>query len=300
MNQPDSRLRTWLRRFAGAFHIGLGLLAVISISGCLYLLSIFLFDPSGAEEWTVGLRPSQYYADIGADQRVFSDSVYTSVVGVAHNSGGSIEATLEALISGADVIEVDVAEIDGVLYSAHSPPLPFVGQRWFRGPSLARVWAASLGAEAISLDLKDSSPRYVQLVANFLAARSPFRTVIVSSREPQVLRTLRPLVPNAIMLLSIPDARTLTGLQENDSLVNDIDGVTIRHTVLDADNVTWLRENGLLIFAWTVNDLPRANELIGFGIDAITTDNLGIQTLLSGIPENGSRLDPAPSTPPPP
>lgn len=300
MNQPDSRRRSWLRRCAGAAHIGLGLLAVLVISGSLYLLSIFVFKPSSAEEWTVGLRPSQYYADVGADQRVFSASVYTSVVGVAHNSGGSIEATLEALMSGADVIEVDVAEIDGVLYSAHSPPLPFVGQRWFRGPSLARVWAASQGAEAISLDLKDSSPRYVQLVANFLAARSPFRKVILSSREPQVLRTLRPLVPNAILLLSIPDLRTLNDLQGNDSLVNDLDGVTIRHSVLDADNVAWLRDNGLVIFAWTVNDLPRANELIGYGVDAITTDNLGIQTLLSGVPEHGSRLDPTPSTAPPP
>lgn len=293
-------VQTWLRRIAIGLHAIVALIATGVIGSCLYLLWIFLFDPAGAEEWTVGLRPSQFYADIDSDEKIFSDAVYGAVFGVAHNSGGSIEATLEALISGADVIEVDVAEIDGELYSAHSPPLPFVGQRWFRGPSLARVWAASLGAEAISLDLKESSPEFVGLVADFIAARSPYRQVIISSREVSVLRALRPRVPNAILLLSVPDERTLDSLRTDEPALDVVDGVTIRHTVLDDDNVAWLSAEGLLVFAWTVNTLERVNELVGYGVDAITTDNLGIQALLSGNERGERELVPATETSPPP
>jgi hypothetical protein len=300
MASPTAPAHPWLRRIAIGLHVAVALVATGVIATCLYLLWFFIFDPAGAEEWTVGLRPSQFYADIDSEGKVFSDAAYGAVFGVAHNSGGSIEATLEALISGADIIEVDVAEIDGVLYSAHSPPLPFFGQRWFRGPSLARVWAASLGAEAISLDLKESSPAFVRLVIDFLDARSPYRQVIISSREVSVLRALRPHVPEAILLLSVPDERTLLTLQTDDAALEIIDGVTIRHTVLDADNVAWLNAQHLLVFAWTVNTLERVNELVGYGVDAITTDNLGIQALLSGNERGERDLVPATETSPPP
>ena len=300
MSTPAATAHPWLRRIAIGLHVVIALAATGMIATCLYLLWLFIFDPAGAEEWTVGLRPSQFYADIEIDAKVFSDAAYGAVFGVAHNSGGSIEATLEALISGADIIEVDVAEIDGELYSAHSPPLPFVGQRWFRGPSLARVWAASLGAEAISLDLKESSPAFIRLVAEFVDARSPYRQVIISSREVSVLRALRPQVPEAILLLSVPDERTLNILRTDDAALEVIDGVTIRHSVLDSDNVVWLAGQGLLVFAWTVNTLERVNELIGYGVDAITTDNLGIQALLSGNERGERDLVPATETSPPP
>jgi hypothetical protein len=299
MDQSTATGSRWLRRLVVGLHLVVALIATGVIGTCLYLLGIFILNPAGAEEWTVGLRPSQFYADIDIDQKVYSDAAYGAVFGVAHNSGGSIEAVLEALISGADIIEVDVAEIDGVLYSAHSPPLPFVGQRWFRGPSLARVWAASLGAEAISLDLKESSGTFIRVLIDFLDNRSPYRQVIISSREVSVLRALRPHVPEAILLLSVPDVRTLDRLRLDEPALRVIDGVTIRHTVLDADNVAWLTAQDLLVFAWTVNDLARVNELIGYGVDAITTDNLGIQALLSGNARGERDLRPTPEPFPP-
>ncbi len=44
----------------------------------------------------------------------------------------------------------------------------------------------------------------------------------------------------------------------------------------------WLESTGLLVLAWTVNDLARLNELVQLGVDAITTDNLAIMELLGG------------------
>lgn len=277
-------------RLAGAARVALLMLASGVIASSLSLLGYFLVDPEGAEEWTIGRRPNQYFTDIDPDAQIFSTAAYGAIFGVAHNSGGSIEATLEARINGADVIEVDVAEIDGVLYSAHTPPLQFLGQRWFRGPRLDRVWAASFGAEAVMLDLKDSSPGYVRLVGDFLETRPPTRQAIVSSRTPWVLQLLRARAPDAILLLSVPDDAALQALRTNDLLLDAIDGVTVRHTVLDADHAAWLAEEDLLVFAWTVNDLDRVNELMRLGVDGVTSDNLAIVNLFAGVTDDEREL----------
>lgn len=272
----------WSARLLGAARVLLVVIASVVISGSLYLLAYFVVNPEGAEEWTVGRRPNQYFTDIDPDAQAYSTAAYGAVFGVAHNSGGSIEATLEARINGADLIEVDVVVIDGVLYSAHTTPLPFLGQRWFRGPRLDRVWAASFGADAVMLDLKDSSPHYVQLVGDFLEARPPTRQVIVSSRSPWVLQLLRVRAPEAILLLSVPHDAALRAMQNNEPLLETIDGITVRHTALDADHAAWLADQGLLVFAWTVEDLERVNELMRLGVDGITSDNLAIVNLFAG------------------
>jgi hypothetical protein len=247
------------------------------------MLGYFALDPSGAEEFTVGLRPSQFYRVFDNEDRAFADETYTDVFGVAHNSGGRIETTLEALIYGADVIEVDIVEVDGALYSAHTPPLPFLGPHFFRGPSLDQIWNASYRADALKLDLKESSPQFVGLVADFLVSRPGGRDVMVASRSPDVLRTLRQRAPEAVLLLSVPSAGAFDNLQADGSLQAAIDGVTIRQSLVDADRASWLTEHDLLIFAWTVNDLARVNELIQLGAAGITTENLAILTLLGGL-----------------
>lgn len=282
----NTRLPMWTTRLAGAARILLVAIASVVISGSLYLLAYMVMNPEGAEEWTVGRRPNQYYTAIDHDALTFSTAAYGTIFGVAHNSGGSIEATLEALINGADVIEIDVVELDGALYSAHTPPLPFLGQRWFRGPRLDRVWAASVGADAVMLDLKDSSPHFVRLVGDFLESRPSTRQVIVSSRSPWVLQLLRVRAPEAILLLSVPHDAALRAMQNNEPLLETIDGITVRHTALDADHAAWLSDQGLLVFAWTVEDLERVNELMRLGVDGITSDNLAIVSLFAG--ETGS------------
>lgn len=288
---------TGARRVAAACRTVVVVLACLVISGCLVLLGMFVLDPDGAEEWTVGRRPNQYFTDIDHDLRTFSNDAYGAVFGVAHNSGGSIEATLEALINGADVIEVDVVELDGVLYSAHTPPLPFLGQRWFRGPRLDRVWAASLGADAVMLDLKEITPGYVRLVGDFLESRPSSRQAIVASRSPWVLQLLRVRAPDAVLLLSVPDETVLRAMQNNEDLLDTIDGITVRHTVLDAENAAWLGDQRLLVFAWTVNDLERVNELMRLGVDGITSDNLAIINLFAGDVRGEREVRRTPGTP---
>lgn len=288
--------RRWPVRVATGIRVTITLIAVAVISGSLYLIGLFIFDPEGGEEVTIGLRPNQFYAAFDPEDRMYSDESYGLVFGVAHNSGARTDATLEALVYGADLIEVDVVEVDGVLRAAHTRPLPIVGQRWFRGPSLEHVWTAAYQADAIKLDLKETSPKFVSLVVEFINSRPEGRAVVVASRENWILRALRVRAPSAILLKSVADRATIEELLQNDSLLAVIDGITVRHTLLDQDIAVWLQHEGLLVFAWTVNDMNRVNELMALGVDGITSDNLAILNLLGGQQRTERDL-PAPSPP---
>lgn len=274
----SGRLRTWLL----AAKVIVSLLAVVVISGAIYVLGLFILRPDLGEEFTVGLRPNQFYSAIDPDARMFAPEAYGVVWGVAHNSGASTDAILDALVNGADFIEVDVVEVDGRLRAAHTAPLPIVGSRLFRGPTLDRVWTASYQADARMLDLKESTPAYVNLVIEFLNSHPTSEPVLVSSRDAWVLRSIRIGAPHALLLLSVPDEATLNRIQHSEALIDLIDGITVRHTALTPESATWLQMEGLLVFAWTVNDIDRVNELMTLGVDGITSDNLAIVTLLGG------------------
>lgn len=284
------RLAGWTRTIDRMARIGIAVLASLAIAGCLYLLGLFIIAPEQGEGWTVGRRPNQFFTELDPERKIFSNEAYAHVFGVAHNSGASVEATLEALVVGADVIEADVAMVDGTLYVAHDPPLPFLGQRWFRGPRLDRIWAATYGADAVMLDLKSSDRTYLDALVAFLQARQYTRQVIISSRSSAALQFLHQQLPEVSLVLSVPDEASLRSLQGNAALLESLDGVSIRHTVLNETSVGWLKEHHLLIFAWTVNDMDRVNELVRLGVDGITSDNLAIVSLLAGNPDTERTL----------
>lgn len=269
-------------RWATVMRVVLAVLAVLVSAGSVVVLGAFAWNPDGMEEYTIGRRPSTFLRAFELEERIFPDEIYADVLGVGHNSGGRIEATLESLIFGADVIEVDVVAVDGVLYSAHKPPLPFIGPRFFRGPSLEQVWTASYRATAFKMDLKETDAAYVELVARFLNSRQPNREVIVASRSPVVLAALRDQAPQTTLLLSVPDTEALEALEASTALQLMVDGVTIRESLLDAPTTLWLKEHDLMVIAWTVDDIERVNELVYLGVDGVTTNNLAILTLLGG------------------
>ena len=48
-------------------------------------------------------------------------------------------------------------------------------------------------------------------------------------------------------------------------------GVSCKHTLLDRRTVRSLHDRGLLVVAWTVDDLDRARDLVSWGVDGLTT-----------------------------
>ncbi|MGH2548880.1 MAG: glycerophosphodiester phosphodiesterase, partial [Thermomicrobiales bacterium] len=181
-----------------------------------------------------------------------------------------------ALAFGADVIEVDVVAIGNELYAAHDQPNQRIGSVTFRGPTLAEIWNAVDGTSQIELDLKESSPRFLSTLISFLEDRDNGEGVIVSSRSFTALSTIHDQLPGVTLVYSVGDHATLVALQSNDDLVELIDGVSIRASLLDSDTVDWFKEHDLLVLAWTVNDFATVDDLLELGVDGVATDNLAI------------------------
>jgi hypothetical protein len=222
---------------------------------------------------TVGFAPEQFYQalDLG-DRAEASNSLLT----IAHNAGDRKSTTQMAIGYGADVIEVDVIAIGDHLYASHDIPNERISSVTFRGPSLASIWSTATDHARIELDLKEYSPHYLNLLVGFLDERGGGEGVIISSRSPGAIATLRTALPDATLVYSIGDRASLASLQGSESLVDEIDGVSIRTSLLDEDTVTWLKDHNLLVYAWTVNDFASAEWLVELGVDGIATDNLAL------------------------
>jgi hypothetical protein len=270
--------------------------SIAVIAGCLYIFWVLVTDPERGEVWTSGLHPAHFYRDLDAE--LLDDYANTFVVG--HNSGDRIDSALQAIYYGADVIEVDVVAVNGRLYAGHDAPPTWIGDNLFRGPPLDRIWVAASGAQAVKLDLKESSPAFVALVMDFLAQHRGQRQVIVVSGDPAVLRSIGEKEPSVFRVLSIGSEPRFESIVENPELVDGLDGVSIRESLITGERMEWLADHHLLTFAWTVNDLERVNELVLLGVDAITTDNLAIMRLLGGRSGREKRLERKPAAHPSP
>jgi glycerophosphoryl diester phosphodiesterase len=238
------------------------------------IIILITFENEAASFFSGG-DPVQFYRELEIE--LLDD--YKEVFGIAHNSGNVIGTAVEALAYDADIIEIDVVLVQGRLYAAHWSPFRFIGDRFFHGPTLDEVWGAAAQAEVIKLDLKGASNEMVDILLAFLANRRRANQVIVVSDKPKILARLPRAEAGVIRMLSVRDGRALRKLL-GDADLSAIDGVSVRHDLLTGDSMTSLKEKGLIVFAWTVNDPERMNELVEYGVDGITTDNLAILQLL--------------------
>ncbi len=246
---------------------------------------------------TVGIAPELFYRDLRGD--LLED--YEDVFAVAHNAGDRLGATQAAIAYGADIIEIDVISVGGVLYAAHDEPGPILGTiLTFNGPTLDLIWGEAMQTGIVKFDLKESTPAFIQLVISFVKQRTDNAAVqvIISTRSQAALAALRPALPAAILLYSVGSFDALRAMRDNEQLLSLIDGVTIQAGLVNPDNVAWMKSLRLLIFAWTVNQLDVANELVQMGVNAITTDNFAIMELLGTSGRPVTRPQTAASTSP--
>jgi glycerophosphoryl diester phosphodiesterase len=220
-------------------------------------------------------RTSQFYGLLNSSPL----ESYADVLAIGHNSGESAYTIKRALSYGADVIEIDVALQEGRLVSAHDSPQGW-RSRIFRGLSLEEAWNLSTNASIIQLDLKEHSPAYQRKVFEFIESHQDGPPILVSTRDPVTLWNLQERYPDVLRFLSVADRVSLELLLQSPDLADMLNGVTVRHTLLDEDTVERLDEFGLTIIAWTVNDLERVNALVKLGVNGITTDNLAILELI--------------------
>lgn len=213
---------------------------------------------------------------------------YGDVFGIAHNAGNRYVTIERALEYGADGIEVDVTVIGGRLYAAHDNLPVWIGAPSTRPIPLDAAWDATEGIDLLKLDLKSTWESALDRIYVWLAARQGERPIAVSTRNIAVLEELADRFPLILRLLTIGNLVEFEALQQDPSLVELINGVSIADRLVDADVAGWLNDQELFVGVWTVNTIPRVNELVRWGVDGITTDNLAILELLSAR-EQGER-----------
>jgi hypothetical protein len=268
----------WLKRPIAIAHWVLVVSALAVILASATLLVVIVVYDKRVEEATIGRLPAQFRGQL--DTALLDD--YGDVFGVAHNAGDSVGTAVRALASGADVLEIDVIDVNGRLYAGHTAPTRMFGLTDFRGPPIENIWVVAEAAEAIQLDLKSSSPAYVNQVIALLDEKRGGPRVVISTPSVAALRTLRERQPAVILLYSIQSRAELDDLQDDPDLQNLIDGVSIRENMIDEDTMSWFHDHQLLVWVWTVNVIGRLNELVDLGVDAVTSDNLAILELLGG------------------
>lgn len=205
---------------------------------------------------------------------------YGKVLGVAHNAGNNLGSLATALREGADVIEIDVISARGQLVAGRPQPLPWLARQLFWGPTLAQAWDHARAADITKLDLKQADRSFLNDLTGFLAQRARSRRVMIVSSDPAALlllhRRLHRRLPRLTLVFSVNQPSAVRTLQSDHALQRVIGGASVYEGLVDAYLVDWMHQHKLKVLAWTVNDSQRLNQLVGLGVDGITTDNLAI------------------------
>jgi hypothetical protein len=208
------------------------------------------------------------------------------VTAIAHRAPASAARCAELVTLGVSVFEIDVQAIDGVLVSSHFLPLGGVGRlrrdgwsltvrrRHAREIELARAVAMIPEPALVLLDLKtDVGEAALELVDRVAAdgGLHPQRCV-VSTKGWHTLDALRG--HGYPTWRTIADAGALATVLAGPPVPDS--AVTVRHGLLSADVVARLHAVGTPVMTWTVNEPARAAELIGFGVDGVTSDSVEV------------------------
>lgn len=228
----------------------------------------------------------------------------------AHRGGGSLapENTLAALRHGHSLgyraVEVDVRfSSDGVEVLQHDAELdrttsgqgPLADRPWaelarldagswhsprFQGEPLARLADAAVLLRSLhmfaNVEIKRIPGRHRECgerVANAVAAawKGAGEVPLLSSFSADALDAARIAQPELARgwIVEEPWDGDLSPLATIDAA-----SIHLEHVLVTPDVVARVHAGGYRLLVWTVNDVPRARELLAMGIDGLITDNL--------------------------
>jgi glycerophosphoryl diester phosphodiesterase len=242
-------------------------------AGCALVVAVVVAWPH-VQAYTGVAPPKQFDQRVAVDPALASD--YAPVLGVAHNAGNNPETTAAALSAGADVVEIDVISARGTLVAGRQKPFPWLAGLVFRGPSLADAWDYADGARIVKLDLKQDDRPFLDDLVAFLRERAGSRQVMVSTPDADALVYLHQRLPRVTLLLSVNSPDGVRSLQASAALQSAVGGVSAWQGLVDRNLLAWAHQRHLVVLAWTVNDGTRMNQLVGLGVDGITTANLAV------------------------
>jgi glycerophosphoryl diester phosphodiesterase len=182
-----------------------------------------------------------------------------------------------------DAIECDFWHDRGRLALRHErklPALPVWYDRWYIRFSIGELSLPDLLREInfrseLFLDIKSSTPQAAEAVLRlYHDNESMMPRTCVSSRQWRLLDQLGEAGTELRMFYSVGRAGGLEALFRRAEAPPLPAGTSIRHTLLSAEVVARLHAAGLQVFAWTVNTRHRAEELLGWGVDGLISDDV--------------------------
>ncbi len=214
--------------------------------------------------------------------------------GARENTPPAFEAALEA---GCDGVEFDVRMTeDRVLVVHHDetatgPEGPVTLDRagWerveasrYRGPDglyrihrLREVLEGLSGRCLLNVEVKPPRPERRGEVADRLLEEldrvRPRESVLVSSFDPELLAALRRRDASVLLGYLFASVRDFNHLEESEA-AETLQALHPRHDLVDKRLMKRAEEQGLRVYAWTVDDPVEAARLVGAGVAGVITN----------------------------
>ncbi len=209
---------------------------------------------------------------------------------VAHRGGNGRWALRRALAAGVDWLEADVWWQGGRVVARHDPalwrlPLTYSRYRIGLAPIPALTLEHLLDAVAgtgvrLLLDLKGVAPELPRAIVAALARREAFAQAALCGQEWGPLDAARALEERVQVIFSLGREEHLPAYLARLADGSAPPAASVNHRLLTPAQVAALKERGVTLLAWTVNDPARARQLLAWGVDGITSDSL---TLLRSL-----------------
>lgn len=201
---------------------------------------------------------------------------------IAHRAGNELHLLHRAVEAGADLVEADVWPHRGRLEVRHLKtmgPVPILWDRW----KLARGWIprrliAQLldtlpPSVGLMLDLKGHDSIAAREIADISTYLAIEHRLYVCARDWTLLEPFRDTAA-----VTVHSAGKGWELERLAPLIEsgECTAVSIHQRLLGRETVEGLLKHVHTLMTWPVNDIPRMNELLGWGVNGITTDRLEV------------------------
>ncbi|MEZ4522052.1 MAG: phosphatase PAP2 family protein [Thermomicrobiales bacterium] len=202
---------------------------------------------------------------------------------VAHRSGNTLDGLRQASQAGADVIEADVWPYRGRLEVRHTKtlgPLPVLWDRWLLEPGwkprlqLDDLLQAVDDQTLLMLDVKGRDPAAPGQIIETLRVHLPGRPVLICSQNWDQIDRFKPY-PDAVRVYSIGNRWQLRRAWSRLD-AEQWDAVSIQARLLDRSIVEALKTKTAILMTWPINSRERFDQVISWGADGVTTDNLDL------------------------
>lgn len=203
---------------------------------------------------------------------------------IAHRGGNGRRSLTASLRAGVDWLETDVWWHFGQVIARHDPALwklPVTHRRGRIG--LAPIPHLTLdellrrleGTPArLLLDLKGNDPRLPGAILEALRRRGAVARAALCGQEWPPLDAARRLQPDLTVFFSLGREEHIPAYAARLRDGSAPKLASVSHRLLGHGRVQELKEQGVTMIAWTVNDQARARQLVAWGVDGITSDSL--------------------------